>query len=123
MRVLIVDDSATARAQARFAVEEAGLGGRALVVAEADDGVDALRQLAGDDVDLLVVDLHMPTLSGLELLAFWRQRARADARAVVVSTDVSPHDRAKAAAHGRVAFCEKPVSPEALRAALAALPG
>jgi two-component system chemotaxis response regulator CheY len=123
MRVLIVDDSAAARAQARYAVEEAGLGDGPLVVTEALDGVDALRHLAATDVDLLVVDLHMPHLHGLELLSFWRQRAQQGSRAVVVSTDVSPADRQKARGHGAVAFCDKPISPEGLRAALASLSG
>jgi CheY-like chemotaxis protein len=124
MRVLIVDDSPTARAQARFALEEAQHTlADDLDVTEADGGVDALRQLATADVDLLLVDLHMPEINGLELLAFWKTRAVAGARAVVMSTAVSVADREKAQAHGAVAFCEKPVSSEALVTALSTLRG
>jgi two-component system chemotaxis response regulator CheY len=126
MRVLIVDDSPACRAQARHAVEAA----QATIarvpgdvdVTEATGGVEALRELASAPVDLLVVDLNMPLINGLELLSFWGSRAERGSRAVVVSTDVSPVDRARACAFGAVAFCDKPVSPEALVAALASIP-
>lgn len=126
MRVLIVDDSPACRAQARHAVEVAQASISRVPgdveVAEADGGVQALRELASTPVDLLVVDLNMPMVNGLELLSFWGRRATSGSRAVVVSTDVSPVDRERARAFGAVAFCDKPVSPEALVAALASIP-
>jgi CheY-like chemotaxis protein len=125
MRVLIVDDSPVCRAQARHAVEAArgrlGVDDEEVDIVEADGGVDALRDLVSGDIDLLVVDLHMPIVNGLELLSFWARRVVDGARAVVVSTDVSAVDRARARALGSVAFCEKPVSAAALVAALASL--
>jgi CheY-like chemotaxis protein len=128
MRVLIVDDSPACRAQARHALEVVcpqlveRTADEAVDVAEAHTGVDALRALASTPVDLLLVDLNLPVVHGLELIAFWRRRA-AGGRAVVVSTEPSTLDRERARALGSVAFCDKPVSPEALSAALASLPG
>jgi CheY-like chemotaxis protein len=126
MRALIVDDSPTARAQARSALDEA-LEKLALDcdVDEAGSGVEALRVLASEHVELLVVDLHMPDMTGLEVLAFWRQRHGSQLgdglRALVVSTDVSARDREKALTTGAHRFLEKPVTADALAEALQGL--
>lgn len=119
LRALIVDDSPGARAQARSALEDAlgGLGAQ-MEVEEASGGVEALRALASSSVDVLLVDLHMPDMTGLEVLAFWRQRGGGRV-AVVVSTDVSPRDRDKATEAG-AHIVEKPVDAAALAALLAA---
>ena len=123
MRALIVDDSPTARAQARAALEDAQETlGLDLVMEEAGSGVEALRALASEVVDVLIVDLHMPDMTGLEVLAFWRQRGTGT-RAVVVSTDVSSRDREKALASGAWRFIEKPITADALAEALQGLTG
>ena len=89
------------------------------VVDEAGSGVEALRVLASADVDVLIVDLHMPDMTGLEVLAFWKTRtSTTGGRALVVSTDVSSRDREKALAGGAFRFLEKPVTGEALADAL-----
>ncbi len=121
MRALIVDDSPTARAQARFALDDATEAlGLDVEVDEAEGGVEALRILATRDVDVLIVDLHMPDVHGLEVLSFWRRRPLDGARlAVVVSTQVSERDRSKALEHGAVAFVDKPISVSAMTNALA----
>lgn len=127
MRALIVDDSPTARAQARVALEEASDAlGLDVDVDEAAGGVEALRVLTSADVDLLIVDLHMPDVHGLEVLSFWRGRVKARTLesavcAVVVSTEVSARDREKALEHGAVSFCDKPLSGDALAGALSSL--
>ena len=70
MHALIVDDSPTARTLARIALDEAATAaGVDFDVDEADGGIEALRVLASSDVDLLIVDLHMPGIHGLEVLA------------------------------------------------------
>jgi CheY-like chemotaxis protein len=121
MRALIVDDSPTARAQARSALEDAmAQMGVAWSVDEAGSGVEALRALASNDIDVLIVDLHMPDMTGLEVLAFWKSRPNGK-RALVVSTDVSTRDREKALDGGAHRFLEKPVTGEGLAEALAGL--
>jgi CheY-like chemotaxis protein len=122
MRALIVDDSPTARAQARSALEDAmAQMGVSWNVDEAGSGVEALRALASHDVDVLIVDLHMPDMTGLEVLAFWKSRPHGK-RALVVSTDVSSRDREKALDGGAHRFLEKPVTGDGLVEALAGLP-
>ena len=121
MRALIVDDSRTARDQARAALEDvADALGVTFEIEEASGGVEALRALASNPIDLLLVDLHMPDMTGLEVLAFWKGRANGR-RAVVVSTDVSSRDREKALEGGAHRFLEKPLTVNALREALEGL--
>ena len=123
MRALIVDDSAAARAQARVALDEATAGlGHEFEVEEASGGVEALRILTSADVDLLLVDLHMPGVHGLEVLSFWARRGgRPNRCAVVISPQVSVRDRDKALAFGRVEFIGKPVTIDALGAVVAVM--
>ena len=62
--VLVVDDSAVARAKLRRLFESAGY-----TVAVARDGLEALEALASDFFSVLVTDLEMPQMSGIELIA------------------------------------------------------
>jgi CheY-like chemotaxis protein len=123
MLALIVDDSPTARAQARIALDDAASAlGLVLDVEEANGGVEALRILATSEVDVLLVDLHMPDVHGLDVLSFWHRRRPPGARlAVVVSTQVSDRDRGKALENGAVSFIDKPVSVAAITSALSSL--
>ena len=125
MRALIVDDSPAARTQARIALDEAA--DRLALDFEVDEaagGVEALRVLASSEVDVLLVDLHMPGVHGLDVLSFWARRPGGPRRrAVVISTQVSPRDRDKALEHGKVVFLDKPVSIDGLAAALADIGG
>lgn len=123
MHALIVDDSPTARTLARIALDDAAaVAGVVFDVDEADGGIEALRILASTDVDLLIVDLHMPGIHGLEVLAFWHRRGGSPSRqAIVVSTQVSGRDREKALELGTVHFVEKPVLSTGIAAILASV--
>jgi two-component system, chemotaxis family, chemotaxis protein CheY len=132
VRALIVDDSPTARQQALAALEGAMESlGLTFPVDVAESGVEALRILASAEITLLVLDLHMPDIHGLDVLSFWTQRANKEGtnkegepragRAVIVSTEVSPRDREKALQSGAWGFVEKPVSSQALQAVLEGL--
>lgn len=120
LRALIVDDSPAAREVAEASLEAAAdAAGLTFEILKAEGGMAALKVLATQPVDLLLVDLHMPDLHGLEVLSFWRQREPKEACcAVVISTAVSERDRDKAIEAGATAFLEKPVSAEALAPAL-----
>lgn len=121
LQALIVDDSPAARAIARSALEEAAAAlGLAIDVEEAGSGVEALRLLAAGPQAVVLVDLHMPDMTGLEVLSFWRQRGGGQ-RAFIVSTDVSDRDRAKARELGAHGFLEKPVTVAVLTEALRGL--
>lgn len=120
LKALIVDDSPAARAQARVALDDAQEAlGLDLAVDEAGSGLEAIRVLASETISLLVVDLHMPDMTGLEVLKFWRGRAPASGgRALIVSTDVSVRDQEKALEGGAHACLEKPVTGPAMEEAL-----
>ncbi len=121
LAALIVDDSPAARSVARSALEDAADAlGLAFDVEEAGSGTEALRALTTTTQALVILDLHMPDMTGLEVLSFWRQRG-GGARALIVSTEVSARDRDKAMELGAHALLEKPVTVAALTEALRGL--
>lgn len=67
--ILTVDDSRSVREAVRFALEPMGY-----EIVEAEDGVDGLDQLAQNQVDLVITDLNMPNLDGLEFIEEVRKR-------------------------------------------------
>jgi two-component system sensor histidine kinase RpfC len=106
-RVLVGDDHATNRMVLRRLLEKAGHS-----VIEAEGGEQVLERLADEDFDLVLVDLHMPGTSGLEVLREARvQQAGMGPRTpiVVVSADVTPQAMKAAAEAGARAFLPKPV--------------
>lgn len=68
MRIIVVDDDATNRLVVRFLMELKGFG-----VIEADSGADALRQLAQEQVDAVLMDLQMPEVDGYEATRLLRR--------------------------------------------------
>jgi two-component system, chemotaxis family, sensor kinase CheA len=103
-KVLVVDDQFTVRELQRSILEAAGYR-----VATAGDGVAALQQLGGDaEVDLVVTDLEMPEMGGLELLR--RVRAEpglASLPVVVVTSLASDEDRRRGLEAGADAYVNK----------------
>lgn len=67
-KILIVDDSESIREIVSFSLENAGHD-----VIKAIDGQDALKFLNGDKIDLIITDLHMPIMDGIELIKKVRQ--------------------------------------------------
>jgi two-component system chemotaxis response regulator CheY len=103
---LVVDDSPPMRKMIVFALSR--IPGLALV--EADDGVDALRKLAGATFDLIITDINMPILDGLKLV----KRLRADERyqdvpIIIITTEGAAEDRQRALALGANAYITKPI--------------
>jgi two-component system sensor histidine kinase and response regulator WspE len=102
-RVLVVDDSPTVRELQRRVLRAGGLD-----VDVAIDGMDAWSQLAQGEFALLVTDLDMPRLGGLDLLRLVRQSPRLAALPVVVmSYKEAPEERAAAIAAGANEFLGK----------------
>ena len=67
--ILTVDDSKSIREAVRFALEPLGY-----EIVEAEDGLDGIAQLEKEKVDLVITDLNMPNLDGLEFIEAVRQR-------------------------------------------------
>jgi DNA-binding NarL/FixJ family response regulator len=93
LRVLVVDDCASMRERVRWALERAGM----TVVGEAADGAEALTQAAACHPDVILMDLHMPRMDGIEATRnLRRQRPRTR---VVLWTGESDEQLASAMHH------------------------
>ncbi|MDM7460827.1 MAG: response regulator [bacterium] len=95
MRILVVDDEPTVQLLLRQTLEEAGH-----VVDVAANGADALERLCTHAYDLLFTDVHMPYLSGIDLVRAVRQSRP---RMPIVGMDSYP-DRFAASDVGADAF-------------------
>jgi two-component system chemotaxis response regulator CheY len=85
-------------------------------VLEASNGAEALQILEAQDVNLLLTDVNMPEMSGVELLREISRRDRWPKLVrVIISTDGSPSRREEAADLDVRCYLEKPFSPEVLR--------
>ncbi|HET9441077.1 MAG TPA: response regulator [Longimicrobiales bacterium] len=116
--ILVVDDSAYARRLMRKNLEAAGH-----QVFEADGGMAAIESFFLHHPDVVLLDLTMEDLSGMEVLRKLREM-NADARVIVVSADVQSSTETLVREAGGTAFLGKPVSSEQLlRAIEAALGG
>jgi two-component system chemotaxis response regulator CheY len=117
--VLIVEDSPTMRALLVAALE--GMS-RALKITEVASGFEALRRLPRERFDLIVTDVNMPDINGLELVSFVRRNpVYARVPLVIVSTEGSERDRDKGLALGADAYLVKPFEPEDLQRIVEAL--
>ncbi len=115
-RVLVVEDSSAMRAFVRAALESDG----DYEVTEAASGFEALRILPRERFDLALVDINMPDINGLELLAFMRKTdPHKTTPVIIISTEASERDRGRATTLGANAFVAKPFSPDALLDAVA----
>jgi two-component system, chemotaxis family, chemotaxis protein CheY len=106
LAALVVDDSPPMRKMIVFALSRIP----GLTLVEADDGVDALRKLAGRRFDLIITDINMPILDGLKLV----KRLRADETYVgvpiiIITTEGAAEDRQRALALGANAYITKPI--------------
>lgn len=111
-RVLVVEDSQTMREWISAAIEELD---RPLKVDLAASGFEALRLLPRQVYDLVVTDINMPDIHGLELISFIRSDARyAATPLVIVSTESSEEDRRRGLALGANAYLVKPFAVQDL---------
>ncbi|MGD8861417.1 MAG: response regulator [Myxococcales bacterium] len=122
MRALIVDDSSAMRAYVRAALEDAPELGAD--VQEAPSGFEALRILPRETFDLVVLDVNMPNINGLELISFMRGSDRhRDTPLLIISTEASERDRQRAIDLGANLYLAKPFTAEALLEAVSTVRG
>jgi two-component system chemotaxis response regulator CheY len=111
--ILIVEDSSTMRSLLGASPEE--LEGPVKLV-DVASGFEALRALPRQSFDLIVTDINMPDINGLELVSFVKRNpAYHEIPLVIVSTEGSERDRDKGLELGADAYVVKPFDPEALR--------
>jgi two-component system, chemotaxis family, chemotaxis protein CheY len=104
-RVLLVDDSGMARRSTRRVLEQAGY-----EVVEAEDGLSALERFAVDKPDIVLLDLVMKGMYGLDVLEKIREMDPV-ARVIVISADVQTSSRELVQAAGASGFINKPAPP------------
>ncbi len=109
--ILVVDDSATMRRMLVATLR--GLG--EVRFEEAASGLEAIERLAVGAVDLVVLDLNMPDMHGLEVLRFVRTHPSFAALPVVILTTRSDHESRRSAERaGATLYLTKPFSPDTL---------
>lgn len=117
-KILIVDDSALSRRTLRRILEAAGYD-----VVEADEGMAALETYFLEKPNLVLLDLVMKGLYGLDVLAKLREMD-ASAPVVVASADIQSSTRKMVSEAGALGFIHKPfVSEEVVAAVKSALAG
>jgi two-component system response regulator AtoC len=108
MKILVVDDDAGLRRTASLILENEGFD-----VATASDGEEALARAAEWSPDLILTDVRMPGLDGLEFLERHRE-AGGTARTIVMTAYGSQDLAVEAIRKGAYDYIDKPFSPEAL---------
>ncbi|MBI4800199.1 MAG: response regulator [Desulfarculus sp.] len=121
MKVLVVDDSASMRAVVKKTLRAAGFVVEQCL--EASDGQQALEILRRQAVDVVLSDLHMPNMTGLELLATLKQEGLVPRCFILVTTEGRKDRLREALALGARGFVKKPFHPEGLRKILSLFVG
>ena len=113
-RVLLVEDSASMRGFVRASLASASELGE-LEIVEAQSGFDALRLLPRGAWDLVITDINMPDINGLELISFIRKsEAHGTTPILIISTASSERDRDRGMTLGASGYLVKPFTAEAL---------
>jgi two-component system chemotaxis response regulator CheY len=112
-RILIVEDSGTMRSLIVSTLEDLV---HPVKVDEAENGFEALRLLPRNRYDLILTDINMPDINGLELVSFVKQDERhRTIPLVIISTEGSERDRLRGMELGANAYLVKPFEPDELR--------
>ena len=111
-KILIAEDSPSMRSLIVSTISALG----DYEVVEAANGFEALRVLPREKVDLVITDINMPDINGLELVNFIKQNPNyQNTPLFIISTEGSDRDREKGLALGVDAYLVKPFSPKTLQ--------
>ena len=112
-KILIAEDSQTMRSLIASTISV--MGDYELI--EAANGFEALRILPREKVDLVITDINMPDINGLELISFIKNNPNyQNTPLFIISTEGSEKDREKGLSLGADAYLVKPFNPEELQA-------
>lgn len=110
--IMIADDSATMRAMLVSIVESLD----DYRIVEASSGFDALRLLPREQVDLILTDINMPDINGLELISYLKNNTNYQHIPVfIISTEGSAKDIEKGTLLGANEYLVKPFNPAHLQ--------
>jgi len=108
--IMTVDDSISIRQMVNFTLKQAGY-----EVIEAVDGQDALKKIVGSPVAMLITDLNMPNMNGIELII--QVRARPEFKfipVIMLTTESQDGKKQEGKAAGATGWIVKPFKPEQL---------
>jgi two-component system chemotaxis response regulator CheY len=114
IRALIVDDSSVMRKIVERSLRQAGID--LSKVFEAGNGAEALASLQENPVDLILCDINMPVMDGLEFIKQLAGVANAkDVPVVMITTEGSESHVVEALSHGARGYIRKPFTPEQVK--------
>jgi two-component system chemotaxis response regulator CheY len=110
--ILVVDDSSATRSLVGAVLAEA----TDLRVERVSTGLEAIKLLSTTEVDLVLTDIHMPEINGLELIRFIKEAEHLRRiPVVIISTEAAQPDKERALALGANDYLAKPFTAEQLR--------
>jgi two-component system, chemotaxis family, chemotaxis protein CheY len=109
-KILVVDDSITMRQMVEFTLEKAGH-----EVKTAEDGLNALGACEVEQFDLIITDMNMPNMNGLDLIKALRTHPNTQHKPILVlTTESDASHKAAGRAAGATGWIVKPFNPQAL---------
>ncbi|WP_434931932.1 response regulator [Shewanella sp. HL-SH5] len=115
--IMIVDDSASLRQVVSITLKGAGYN-----TVEACDGVDALKKLAGAQINLIISDVNMPNMDGISMVKEVKKLPAHKFTPIIMLTTESQTDKkSEGQAAGARAWVVKPFQPQQMLAAVAKL--
>jgi two-component system chemotaxis response regulator CheY len=118
MNILIVDDSATMRMIIIKSLRQAGFDSANVI--EASGAKEALQKLAAGGIDLMLSDVNMPDITGIELVKVVKAKLK-DLPVIMVTTESSAEMKQQMLAAGANGIITKPFPPEELQKVLGPL--
>ncbi len=113
VKILVVEDSPAMRGMIASILDDVD----DCEVREAEGGYEALKQLARTQFDLIITDINMPDLNGLELLSYVRKNpSYADTPVLIVTSEEAQSEHDKGVALGANAVISKPFNEDDLLA-------
>ncbi len=113
--ILIVEDSETTRSFIRAVIEEI----KDFNIIEAASGFEALKILPQEKFNLIITDINMPDINGLELIRFVKTNPLyKDIPLIIVTTERGEEDRKKGMSLGASAYITKPFKADELKEAI-----
>jgi two-component system chemotaxis response regulator CheY len=114
MRVLTVDDSRTILAMLHHTLSNAGF-----EVLQAEDGQKGLDVLRTESVDVVITDINMPVMDGIEFITKVRESGQHNSLPILIlTTETSQDKRERGRAAGGTGWIVKPFDPEKLIAVI-----
>jgi len=109
--ILVVEDSPTMRQLISFAMRRVPHSR----VIESTDGVDALKKLSNEKIDIILADINMPVMDGLKLVSLIRNNdAFKEIPIIMITTEGAEEDRKRALALGANDYLPKPIQTQQL---------